>query len=127
MNAAGVVSVPVQRQQRWVDIDATLAALAAGESDRNSTNFSAEKEQFKSIPKRVPLSKLGQYTLPKRQMFTVPRCPWCPGLLYLDRLEAAFIQASNAFISLSAPFGCYRVHSDQGTIFHAACLYPSTM
>ena len=26
----------VQCQQRWVDIDTTLAALAAGESDRNS-------------------------------------------------------------------------------------------
>ena len=36
MNAARVVSVPVRRQQRWADIDATLAALAARVSDRNS-------------------------------------------------------------------------------------------
>ena len=36
MNAARVVSVPVRRQQRWADIDATLAALAACVSDRNS-------------------------------------------------------------------------------------------
>ena len=36
MNAARVMSVPVQRQQRWADIDATLTALAAHESDRNS-------------------------------------------------------------------------------------------
>ena len=36
VNAAKVVSVPVQRQQRWADIDATLTALAAHESDRNS-------------------------------------------------------------------------------------------
>ena len=36
MNAASVVSVPVRRQQRWADIDATLAALAARVSDRNN-------------------------------------------------------------------------------------------
>ena len=36
MNAARVVSMPVRRQQRWADIDATLAALAAHVSDRNS-------------------------------------------------------------------------------------------
>ena len=36
MNAARVMSVPVRRQQRWADIDATLAALAARVSDRNS-------------------------------------------------------------------------------------------
>ena len=36
MNAARVVLVPVRRQQRWADIDATLAALAALVSDRNS-------------------------------------------------------------------------------------------
>ena len=36
MNAARVVSVPVRRQQRWAGIDATLAALAARVSDRNS-------------------------------------------------------------------------------------------
>ena len=36
MNTAGVVSVPVRRQQRWAGIDATLAALAARVSDRNS-------------------------------------------------------------------------------------------
>ena len=40
MNAARVVSVPVRRQQRWADIDATLAALAARVSDRNSEVFS---------------------------------------------------------------------------------------
>ena len=28
--------MPVRRQQRWADIDATLAALAACVSDRNS-------------------------------------------------------------------------------------------
>ena len=28
--------MPVRRQQRWADIDATLAALAASVSDRNS-------------------------------------------------------------------------------------------
>ena len=28
--------MPVQRQQRWADIDTTLVALAASESDRNS-------------------------------------------------------------------------------------------
>ena len=28
--------MPVQRQQRWADIDATLAALAAHESDRKN-------------------------------------------------------------------------------------------
>ena len=33
MNAATVVSMPVRRQQRWADIDATLAACV---SDRNS-------------------------------------------------------------------------------------------
>ena len=36
MNAARVVSMPVRRQQRWAEIDATLAALAACVSDRNS-------------------------------------------------------------------------------------------
>ena len=36
MNAARVVSMPVRRQQRWADIDAILAALAARESDRTS-------------------------------------------------------------------------------------------
>ena len=36
MNAARVVSMPVRRQQRWAGIDATLAALAACVSDRNS-------------------------------------------------------------------------------------------
>ena len=36
MNAARVVSMPLRRQQRWADIDATLAALAARVSDRNS-------------------------------------------------------------------------------------------
>ena len=36
MNAARVVSMPVRRQQRWADIDATLAVLAACVSDRNS-------------------------------------------------------------------------------------------
>ena len=36
MNAARVVSVPVRRQQRWAGIDATLAALAASVSDKNS-------------------------------------------------------------------------------------------
>ena len=36
MNAARVVSMPVRRQQRWADIDATLAVLAARVSDRNS-------------------------------------------------------------------------------------------
>ena len=36
MNAARVVSMPVRRQQRWADFDATLAALAARVCDRNS-------------------------------------------------------------------------------------------
>ena len=36
MNAARVVPMPVRRQQRWADIDATLAALAACLSDRNT-------------------------------------------------------------------------------------------
>ena len=36
VNAARVVSMPVRRQQRWADIDATLAALAARVSDRDS-------------------------------------------------------------------------------------------
>ena len=36
MNAARVVSVPVRRQQRWADINATLAALEARVSDTNS-------------------------------------------------------------------------------------------
>ena len=36
MNAARVVSMLVRRQQRWADIVATLAALAARVSVRNS-------------------------------------------------------------------------------------------
>ena len=36
MKAARVVSMPVERPQRWAAIDATLTALAAHESDRSS-------------------------------------------------------------------------------------------
>ena len=49
MNAARVVSMPVRRQQRWADIDATLAALAARVSDRNSEVLSQRWQAYACV------------------------------------------------------------------------------
>ena len=58
MNVARAVSVPVQRQQRWADTDATLAALAAHESDRNSEVLSQCVYRGANVgPALTPLSR----------------------------------------------------------------------